>query len=56
MGGEPLEIQLEEWLGLPMDDWEIAIATPDLAFDTAPKDFKRFTLKDSQGILFERKK
>ena len=56
MGGEPLEIELEDWLGINMEDWEVAIATPDLNLETDIKDLRQFTLKDSQGVLFEQKK
>ncbi len=56
MGGEPLTIELENWLGLDMDDWRVAIATPDLNLDTDLENPCHFTLKDSQGVLFEQKK
>ena len=56
MGGKPLSIQIEDWLGITMQDWEVAIATPDLHIDTELKDLSNFTLKDSQGVLFEQKK
>ena len=56
MGGEPLTIELEKWLGLTMDDWDVAIATPDLNLDTDLKNLSQFQLKDSQGVLFEQKK
>ncbi|MDV3350960.1 glucosylglycerol hydrolase [Leptothoe sp. LEGE 181152] len=56
MGGKPLTIKLEDWLGINMEDWQVAIATPDLNLDTDLKNLSHFPLKDSQGVLFEQKK
>ncbi|MBT9317105.1 glucosylglycerol hydrolase [Leptothoe spongobia] len=56
MGGAPLSIELEDWLGVDMQNWEVAISTPDLNPEIDLKNLSQFTLKDSQGVLFEQKK
>jgi hypothetical protein len=53
MGGDPMKVHLGDWLQLDMDQWRVAIATPDLDLETDLKDLRAFELKDGQGILFE---
>jgi hypothetical protein len=47
MGGKPVTVNLPELLGLDLEGWEIAIATPDLN----PQDLTQLELQDSQGLL-----
>ncbi|MBT9310871.1 glucosylglycerol hydrolase [Leptothoe kymatousa] len=54
MDGAPLTIELGDWLDLNMDDWQVAIATPDL--EPELKNLSKFTLRDGQGVLLEQKK
>ncbi|MEM6254755.1 MAG: glucosylglycerol hydrolase [Cyanobacteria bacterium P01_D01_bin.156] len=56
MEGEPLTIQLAQWLDLDMEKWQVAIATPGIDIDIALKDLRNFTLRDGQGILLEQRK
>ncbi|MEO0759629.1 MAG: glucosylglycerol hydrolase [Cyanobacteria bacterium J06648_16] len=52
MGGDPLKVHLGDWLQLNMDEWQVAIATPDLTIETDIKDARVFELRDSQAVLF----
>lgn len=47
MGGEPTTVNLPELLGLDLDDWKIAIASPGLEVE----DLTNLALQDSQGLL-----
>ncbi|WP_346292076.1 glucosylglycerol hydrolase [Sphaerothrix gracilis] len=52
MGGEPMEVTPGDWLQLDMEQWQVAIASPELAPEDL-KDLRSFVLKDGQGILLE---
>ncbi len=56
MDGDPLTIELDQWIGLNMDDWNVAIATPGINIETDLSNLSNFTLRDGQGVLFEQKK
>ncbi|MEM9808342.1 MAG: glucosylglycerol hydrolase, partial [Cyanobacteria bacterium P01_D01_bin.56] len=56
MDGDPLTIELGQWLNLNMDEWTVAIATPDINPDTDLDNLSNFTLRDGQGVLLEQKK
>ncbi|MCW6035232.1 alpha-amylase [Spirulina subsalsa FACHB-351] len=47
MGGDPVTVELEEWLQVETSQWEVAIASPGFHL----KNPKKFKLKDSQGVL-----
>ncbi|MBE9079529.1 alpha-amylase [Romeria aff. gracilis LEGE 07310] len=53
MGGEPLPLDLEDWLQIDFDQWQIAIATPDLLGLDQAQALRSFVLHDGQGILLE---
>ncbi|MEO0869126.1 MAG: glucosylglycerol hydrolase, partial [Cyanobacteria bacterium J06642_11] len=56
MDGEPLTIELGQWLDLDINEWTVAIATPTLNIETDLNNLSNFTLRDGQGVLLEQKK
>lgn len=52
MGGDPLTVELREWLGIDLKQWKVAVASPGLDRDGNLDDPNRFELKDSEGVLF----
>jgi hypothetical protein len=50
MGGKPITVKLEDWLGIDVEEWEIAIASPTLEIEN----LKSFELQDSQALLLEK--
>ena len=54
MGGDPAHATLADWLQLDSQDWQVAIATPNLDLHAPSFDLRSFELKDSQGILLKR--
>jgi hypothetical protein len=53
--GEPLEINLLDWLQLDLEDWEIAITTPNLSEVEDLTKLNNFSLSQSQGLLLKHK-
>ncbi|MBP0000869.1 MAG: alpha-amylase [Cyanobacteria bacterium SID2] len=51
MGGEPMKVRLGEWLGINLNQWEVAVASPGLDRDGNLDDLNSFELKDSEGLL-----
>ncbi len=51
--GEGKEINLLDWLQLNVEEWEIAITTPNFPEITHLKDLNGLTLSQSQGILLK---
>lgn len=49
--GEPITLDVAKILNLDLEEWQIAIATPDLVTE----DLKALTLKNSQGLLLTTK-
>ncbi|PSN18490.1 alpha-amylase, partial [filamentous cyanobacterium CCP5] len=52
MGGEPMTVNLGDWLQLTMDEWQVAIATPGISPQRDLKDLRAFQLQDGEGVLF----
>ncbi len=52
MGGKPITVNLTEWMPLELEDWQVAIATTDLAKSDRLEHLDRFKLYDSEGVLF----
>ncbi|MEO1520883.1 MAG: glucosylglycerol hydrolase [Cyanobacteria bacterium J06633_2] len=55
MGGDPVDVALADWLQLNLSEWKVAIATPGLTLPEDLSDLRVFTLKDSEGVLLEKK-
>ena len=53
MGGEPMHVKLGEWLGLNLNQWQVAIASPGLDEGGNLANLNDFELRDSQGILMK---
>lgn len=51
LGGEPCLVQLQEWLQLDVNEWDVAIASPGLDPKTLQADLSEFKLQDSQALL-----
>ncbi|OAB62241.1 alpha-amylase [Leptolyngbya valderiana BDU 20041] len=51
MGGEPMKVHLGEWLGINLNQWKVAVASPGLDRDGNLDDLNSFELKDSEGVL-----
>lgn len=54
MGGEPMTVDLGDWLELDMNKWEISLATPGLNQGDQLKHLHSFEMKDSQGLLLKK--
>jgi hypothetical protein len=56
LGGEPLTIELKEYLELDLSQWRVAIATPGLNLEGKGSltELKAFEIKDGQGLLLEK--
>ena len=53
--GRPINATLADWLQLDLEEWEIAIATPQLHQKINSLDLMNLPLKDSQGLLLKSK-
>ena len=53
--GKPITVTLEDWLQLDMDEWEIAIASPQLKENNNLADLRHFELFHSQGLLLKKR-
>lgn len=51
MGGETLTVELGEWLGIDLNQWEVAVASPGLDREGNFDNLNRFELRDSEGVL-----
>ncbi|MGB7274533.1 MAG: glucosylglycerol hydrolase [Geitlerinemataceae cyanobacterium] len=51
MGGDPMTVNLGKWLGLNLEQWQIAVASPGLEDNGNLEDLNGFELCDSQGLL-----
>ena len=53
MEGKPITVTLGDWLQLDVEEWEIAIASPNMTENQALKDLNNFELSHCQGLLLK---
>ncbi|MGK7896533.1 MAG: glucosylglycerol hydrolase [Xenococcus sp. (in: cyanobacteria)] len=51
MGGNPIQIDLEDLLGLDLSQWRVAISTPALKVSNQGGELRNLALQDGQGLL-----
>jgi hypothetical protein len=54
MGGDPLTVTLGDWLQVDLEEWRVAIASPQVNIGTDSASLRAFELSDSQAVLLER--
>ncbi|TAO04664.1 MAG: alpha-amylase [Phormidium sp. SL48-SHIP] len=51
LGGDPMTVELGDWLGIDLNQWTVEIASPGLERDGNFDDLNSFELRDSEGLL-----
>ncbi|MGF1569482.1 MAG: glucosylglycerol hydrolase [Nodosilinea sp.] len=51
MGGDPMTVNLGDWLQLDLNDWRVALASPGIQPQYDLEDLSAFPLKDGEGLL-----